>query len=157
MRIPIRVSYEDEELRALAILAEWAWIGAGLPDWPAEHTKTLGQMIAAAAVPLEEAVADGIYRMALAGCGDFPLARVKRAEAAGRIGIRQAAEAILASGGEPLVLAGLLNKLAANRIGGPVVRNRGRWSAFGYLETAVAAGLTHQRALASRGRRVLWR
>lgn len=56
-RVGIRINYEGEELRALAILAEWAWTGAGLPDWPAEHTKTLGQMIAAAAVPLEEAVA----------------------------------------------------------------------------------------------------
>lgn len=151
----LTVSYEDEELRALVALSDWAWNGVGSTTWTVDHRTTLGQAVAAASKPLQDAMGDGIYRLALAGSGEVPMARLRRAGVAGEIGIREAAETLLASGGEPQILAALLNRLAVNRIAGPVVRGRGRWAAFSYLEQAVSAGLTRQRSYASRGRRVL--
>jgi hypothetical protein len=150
----ITINYEAEELACLEILANWAWSGAGLSTWPADHLKTLGQVVSAAGGPLNDAVSDGLLRMTRAGAGAYSLARLRRAEQAGKLGIKEAAEAILATNGDIRQLDATLARLATNRIPGPKVEGRGRWSAFGYLESAVGAGLSRQRSFAMRGRKV---
>lgn len=148
------INYEDLELQSLAALADWAWAGIGTETWLLEHRKTLTQAVDFAFKPFHDAVVDGIYRITQAGCGDFTLARLRRAEAAGRQGFQEAAEAILATGGDPSLILATLSRIATTRVAGPTVQGQGRWSAFGYLETAVSTGLTRQRADALRGQRV---